>query len=171
MSPAAQSARLWAKIVIIGAYVLRRHELMSEYDYLLAWNLYVLAALGCLLVGFQLTSWLWRWLREPLRVVMAVLLFTPTLIDPAHGLYAPSIAVAALDLLFRTGNNLWMAATDLASFALIGAALYLVFVAIRWPLERRRAAQKAEHDAQLQQRLERIEAESSLVPHRREPRI
>lgn len=144
---------------------------MTEYDYLLAWNLYVLAALGCLLVGFALTSWLWRWLRESLRVLLAVLLFTPTLVDPGNGLYAPALAVAALDLLFRSGNNLWMAATDLASFALIGLALYLAFAALRLPFERRRSAQQEARSAQLQQRLARVEHEGDLVAQRREPRI
>jgi hypothetical protein len=41
---------------------------MTENDYTFAWGLAV-AALGCLLVGFKLTGWMWRWLREPLRVV------------------------------------------------------------------------------------------------------
>ena len=76
---------------------------MTEQDYLLAWTLYALAALGCLLVGFRITAWMWRALREPLRVLMAVLLCTPTLVDPARELQAPAIAIAALDLLFKTG--------------------------------------------------------------------
>ncbi|HBK50998.1 MAG TPA: MFS transporter, partial [Pseudomonas sp.] len=46
---------------------------MTENDYTFAWGLYAVAALGCLLVGFKLTGWMWRWLREPLRVVLAVL--------------------------------------------------------------------------------------------------
>ncbi len=124
---------------------------MTEQDYILAWTLYALAALGCLLVGFRITAWMWRALREPLRVLMAVLLCTPTLVDPARELQAPAIAIAALDLLFKTGSNLWLAVTDLAAFALIGFSLYLLFVAIRWPLERRRAeaaAARAEAEAQ-----------------------
>ena len=53
---------------------------MTEQDYLLAWGLYAIAALGCLLVWFRMTGWIWRWLREPLRVVVAVLLLTPTIV-------------------------------------------------------------------------------------------
>ena len=48
---------------------------MTEQDYLLAWALYAIAALGCLLVWVRMTGWIWRWLREPLRVIVAVLLF------------------------------------------------------------------------------------------------
>ena len=73
---------------------------MTEQDYLLAWGLYAIAALGCLLVWFRMTGWIWRWLREPLRVVVAVLLLTPTIVDPAKELFAPAIAITALDLLF-----------------------------------------------------------------------
>jgi len=116
---------------------------MTEQDYLLAWTLYGAAAVGCLLVGWRITGWMWRPLGEALRVLIAVLLGTPTLVDPARELYAPAIAVTALDLLFKTGSNLWLAVTDLAIFALIGFSLYLLFVALRWPLERRRAEARA----------------------------
>ena len=57
---------------------------MIENDYTFAWGLYAVAALGCLLVGFKLTGWMWRWLREPLRVILAVLLLTPTIVDPVR---------------------------------------------------------------------------------------
>ena len=62
---------------------------MFESDYSLAWALYGLAALGCLLFWFRVTRWMWRWLREPLRLIAAVLLFTPTIVDPAKELFAP----------------------------------------------------------------------------------
>lgn len=61
---------------------------MTENDYTFAWGLYAVAALGCLLVGFKLTGWMWRWLREPLRVVLAVLLLTPTIVDPVKDSFA-----------------------------------------------------------------------------------
>ena len=110
---------------------------MTENDYLLAWGLYAVAALGCLLVGFRLTGWMWRWLREPLRVVMAVLLLTPTIIDPVKESFAPAIAISALDVLFKVGNNAWRAASDLAMYGLIAFGLYFIFVLLRWPLEKR----------------------------------
>lgn len=109
---------------------------MIENDYLLAWSAYAVAALGCLLVWYRLTGWMWRYLREPLRLLVAVLLFSPTIVDPAKELFAPAIAVTALDLLFKVGNNAWRAVADLALYGLIAFALYLAFVAIRWPLER-----------------------------------
>lgn len=105
---------------------------MFESDYQLAWAVYLIGAVGCLAVGFVITGWMWRWLREVIRLVGAVLLFTPTLVDPERMLYAPAIAIAALDLLFATGNNVWQAASDLTIFAIVGFALYLVLVVLRW---------------------------------------
>ena len=115
---------------------------MTENDYLLAWGLYAFAALGCLLVWFRLTRWMWRWLREPLRVLIAVLLLTPTIIDPAKDIYAPAIAITALDLAFKVGNNAWRAISDLFMYGMIAFGIYLVFVAIRFPIERASNARK-----------------------------
>lgn len=130
---------------------------MTENDYLLAWGLYALAALGCLLVGFRLTGWMWRWLREPLRVIIAVLLFTPTIIDPVKESFAPAIAVSALDLLFKVGNNALRAASDLATYGLIAFVLYFLFVLVRWPLEKRSRERREKAEAA------RLEAEQEVV--------
>lgn len=116
---------------------------MNEHDYLLAWGAYAVAALGCLLVCFRATGWMWRWLREPVRLVVAVLLLTPTPVDPGRDLYAPAVAVTALDMVFKVGNNAWKAVSDLAMYGMIGFVLYLVFVAIRWPIERAIKARRA----------------------------
>ncbi|WP_220805089.1 MFS transporter [Pseudomonas sp. NCCP-436] len=110
--------------------------MMNENDYVLAWAAYGVAALGCLLVWMRMTRWMWRYLREPLRVLMAVLLLSPTIVDPARELFAPAIAVTAMDLLLKVGNNAWRAVADLALYGLIALGVYLVFVAVRWPIER-----------------------------------
>lgn len=109
---------------------------MTENDYLLAWGAYAVAAAGCLLVWFRLTRWMWRYLREPLRVLVAVLLFSPTIVDPVKELFAPAIAVTAMDLLFKVGNNAWRAVADLSIYCLAAFALYLLFVGARWLLQR-----------------------------------
>ena len=110
--------------------------MMNENDYLLAWAAYGFAALGCLLVWMRMTRWMWRYAREPLRVLVAVLLFSPTIVDPARELFAPAIAITAMDVLLKVGNNAWRAVADLTLYGLIAFAVYLVFVAIRWPIER-----------------------------------
>jgi hypothetical protein len=111
-------------------------DTMTENDYLIAWGLYAFAALGCLLVWMRMTRFMWRWLREPLRLLMAVLLFSPTIVDPVKEKVAPALAIAALDLLFKVGTNVWRAASDLLMYAMIAFGLYLVLVLIRIPVER-----------------------------------
>lgn len=108
---------------------------MTENDYLLAWSAYGIAALGCIVVWFLMTGWMWRWLREPLRLLVAVLLLTPTVVDPGKDALAPAIAITAMDLLLKVGDNAWRAVADLSSYAMLAFAVYLLFAAIRWPIE------------------------------------
>jgi len=120
---------------------------MTENDYTFAWGLYAVAALGCLLVAFKVTSWMWRWLREPLRVVLAVLLLTPTVVDPVKDSFAPAIAITALDVAFKVGNNAWRAVSDFAMYGMIAFGLYFLFVLLRWPLEKRARERRAQAEA------------------------
>ncbi len=120
---------------------------MTENDYLIAWGLYAFAAVGCLLVWMRMTRWMWRWLREPLRVLMVVLLFSPTIIDPVKEKFAPAIAITALDLAFKVGNNAWRAISELLMYAMIAFGLYLIFVLIRFPIERASNARKEQAEA------------------------
>lgn len=115
---------------------------MTENDYLIAWGLYAFAALGCLLVWMRLTRWMWRWLREPLRLLVAVLLFSPTIIDPVKEKFAPAVAITALDLMFKVGNNVWRAISDLVMYGMIVFGIYLAFALIRFPIERASNARK-----------------------------
>jgi hypothetical protein len=117
-------------------------DTMTENDYLIAWGFYAVAALGCLLVWMRMTRWMWRGLREPLRLLMAVLLFSPTIIDPVKEKFAPAVAITALDLLFKVGNNAWRAISDLLMYGMIAFGIYLIFVLVRWPLERASNARK-----------------------------
>ncbi len=120
---------------------------MTENDYLIAWGCYAFAALGCLLVWMRLTRWMWRWLREPLRVLMAVLLFSPTIIDPVKDKLAPAVAITALDVAFKVGNNAWRAVSDLFMYGMIAFGVYLLFVLIRWPIERSARERRQRNEA------------------------
>ena len=122
-------------------------DTMTENDYLIAWGLYAFAALGCLLVWMRLTRWMWRWLREPLRVLMAVLLLSPTIIDPVKEKYAPAVAITALDMAFKVGNNAWRAVSDLFMYGMIAFGVYLLFVLIRWPIERAAKERRQRNEA------------------------
>ncbi len=123
-------------------------DVMTENDYTIAWGLYAFAALGCLLVWFLATRWMWRYLREPLVVIVAVLLFTPTMIDATKEIYAPAVAITALDLLFKVGSNVWNALSDLAMYGMIALVVYVLFALIRWPLEKSWKARHPEKPVQ-----------------------
>lgn len=120
---------------------------MTENDYLIAWGIYAFAALGCLLVWFRLTRWMWRWLREPLRLLAAVAVCTPTAVDSSSAKLAPAIAIAALDILFKDTSHLWQTAPVLAMYAAIAMVVYVVFALLRWPVERSLRARRAEREA------------------------
>jgi len=150
--------------------------LIFANDYLLAWAAYGVAALGCLLVWFRMTRPLWRALREPLRLIVAVLLLTPTIVDPERELFAPAIAITALDMLFKVGDNAWRAVADLALYGLIAFALYALLAAIRWPIERRlrqRRAEGVEEDSRtLRERMQEDDAyPAERYTGRVEPRL
>jgi signal transduction histidine kinase len=137
---------------------------MTENDYYIAWGIYAFAALGCLLVWFRLTRWLWRWLREPLRVIAAAALCTPTVVDPAREQFAPALAITALDILFKVAGNAWRAVSDLAMYTVIALAIYVLFALVRWPIERSARARRAEKAAQAQRHAQLAEAQGSTVP-------
>ena len=62
------------------------------------------------------------------------------------------MAITALDLVLKVGNNAWRAISDLFMYTMIAFALYIVFVLIRWPIERAanaRRERKAAADAAL----------------------
>jgi hypothetical protein len=152
---------------------------MNEQDYLLAWGAYAIAALGCLLVWWRLTGWLWRYLREPLRLVMAVLLATPTIVDAGREQFAPAVAIVALDSLFKVGNSQLRALADLLMYGAIAAVLYLIFVCLRALVMRGRGAQAQtepdEDPRTLRERmhddLEPALSRQGAVGSRREPRL
>jgi branched-subunit amino acid ABC-type transport system permease component len=127
-----------------GLFAYLAMDTMTENDYL--------TALGCLLVWWRMTRWIWRWLREPLQLLMAVLLLSPTVVDPVKTQFAPAVAITALDLVLKVGNNAWRAVSDLFMYTMIAFGVYLVFVLIRWPIERAakaRRERKAAADAAL----------------------
>ena len=123
---------------------------MTENDYQLAWGIYAISALGCLLAWFYFTGWMWRYLREPLRVIAAIILFTPTVVDPARDFYAPAIAMTVMDLLFKVSNDAWRSVADLVMYGGMVFAVYFVFVVLRWLFTRnKRGATKTTNNRQI----------------------
>ncbi len=120
---------------------------MTENDYQLAWGIYAVSALGCLLAWFYFTSWM-------LRVLAAVMLFTPTVVDPARDLYAPAIAMTVMDLLFKVSNDAWRSVADLVMYGAMVFVVYLLFVVLRWLLSRKKVSAKAQAKRQSEKNVE-----------------
>lgn len=116
---------------------------MLTTDYQIAWGLYLVAALGCFWAWTVFTGWMWRYLREPLWLIAAVLLFTPTQVASGNDGFAPALAVASMDLLFKTNNAAWRALADLSMVGAGACIAYLVFVLLRWLWMRGRPKSKA----------------------------
>lgn len=109
---------------------------MNQQDYFILWSVYCIAAFILLLASIFFTGFLWRFLKEPIVLIVAILLFSPTLIDSAHNQYAPSIAVMAMDFLWDIGSHDVAIANKLTYHIEIALAVYFIFIiCIRWPVE------------------------------------
>lgn len=50
--------------------------------------------------------------------------------------------------MFKVGSNVWTAVSDLAMYGMFAFGAYLLFVLIRWPIERNRKARQPQPAAQ-----------------------
>ena len=136
-------------------FALKNSVLIGVASMSLATVLGTLAALGLNLADFRMKA-----------LLMAVLLFSPTIVDPVKTQFAPAVAITAMDLVLKVGNNAWRAVADLALYSLIALAVYLVFVAVRWPIERwwkgRKSEQVSEPDEDPRTLRERMEEDDDL---------
>ncbi len=80
--------------------------MLSANDYLIAWSTYLLSAAVLLITGWRLTSRMWSWVKDPLRVMAAVVLLTPASVDgdPAH--LAPAVVIVGFELLTAEDGGL-----------------------------------------------------------------
>lgn len=106
--------------------------MFNESEYQTMWMIY-LAAAGCAwLVWWKITSWIPLWyVREPLWLIAAVLLFTPVRVDPMESWLAPASMIYLLDTVLDTGDNEARMLGDLALAMGIALLAYLLFAAGR----------------------------------------
>ncbi|GGD08407.1 MFS transporter [Halopseudomonas salina] len=120
--------------------------MFNESEYETVWLVYLAAAACGWLVWWKMTSWIaWWFVREPLWVAMAVLLFTPVKVDPMGSAQAPGIIILLLDGILDTGDNEARMLGDISLVMGVALAVYIVFALlraawIRWrPVETRYA--------------------------------
>ncbi|MFN3579460.1 MAG: MFS transporter [Pseudomonas sp.] len=107
--------------------------MFNESEYQLTWMVYLGAAVCAWLVWWKMTAWIrWWFVREPLWLVMAVILFTPVRVDPMEPWLAPASIIWLLDTVLNTGDNQARMLGDLALALGVAVVAYLVFVGLRF---------------------------------------
>jgi hypothetical protein len=77
-------------------------DFIDNYQYVIAWVIYVLAGVGCCAVWWKITSFIGhRGWRELSRGIAVVLIFTPWYAGESAEFYAPAVVVLLLDLLLE----------------------------------------------------------------------
>lgn len=76
------------------------NDFPGDYEYQIAWSIYVVAGLGCCAVWWKITSYIRRggW-RDLSRGIVVVLIFTPWYAGEFQEFYAPAFVVLLMDLL------------------------------------------------------------------------
>ena len=76
--------------------------IVDHTDYIVAWLVYGLAAIGCCVFWWKLTSFIKHqgW-RDLFRGLMVVLIFTPWYAGDSPEFYAPAFVVLLLDVLLE----------------------------------------------------------------------
>lgn len=106
--------------------------MFNEAEYQTVWMVYLAAAVCCWLVWTQLTRWIgWWFVREPLWLVMAVLLFTPAPVKPLEPWLAPAAISWLLDVLLGTGADSSALLGQLALSMTLATLAYIGFVLLR----------------------------------------
>ncbi|MFT6466577.1 MAG: hypothetical protein ACJARL_003409 [Halopseudomonas sp.] len=106
--------------------------MFNESEYQMMWMIYLAAAACAWLVWWKMTSWIPLWyVREPLWLIMAILLFTPVRVDPMESWMAPATMIFLLDTVLDTGDNEARMLGDLALAMGLALLLYLLIAAGR----------------------------------------
>ena len=93
----------------------------------MAWSIYLLASAALLFVVWRVTRPVWGWLRDALRVVLAVVVLTPAAVDGTQEHLAPALFIVAYEFLTAPDGGLGplvgVRVLLIAGFAVLGAWL------------------------------------------------
>ncbi len=105
--------------------------MFSEVEYQTVWMIYLAAAVCGWLVWWRMTRLIgWWFIREPLQVIMAVLLFTPAQVDPLVPWLAPAFMIWLSDMLLNTGDNAGRMLGDLTLTMVVALVAYVGFACL-----------------------------------------
>lgn len=113
------------------------NRFIGEYQFLVAWAVYLAASLVFCVVWWRLTSLVgFSVLRQLFRGFALVIIYTPWFVSDAHDYLAPALVVVAMDVLLGSSPNGLAAA-----LALGGATLVMIIVlTARWLVSRKTLA-------------------------------
>ncbi len=119
-------------------------QMFNEAEYQLNWAVYLVAALLGWLVWWKMTRWIgWWFVREPLLVIMAVILFTPTRVDGELPWMAPGSIIWILDTFLDTGENQARVLGEMSLVMVLALLAWVGFAALRmgWRMWRQQRAE------------------------------
>lgn len=103
-------------------------ELVEQHEYVVAWIVYCLAGIGCMVVWWKITSRLpTRGVRDLLRGIAIILIFTPWYSGDGSDIFAPAFIVFIMDVFFDgAGGGIKSGAA-----LLVGIIMVLIFLVVR----------------------------------------
>lgn len=112
--------------------------MLTAQSYLLAWAVYLAAALGLLwLVRHWLAARVGAGLQVTLLLVLAALVLTPSLAHPDLQSYAPAAVVAIFDLLTQGSDSVLRSLEPMLLMLLLALGLGVLFVLLkRWVIRK-----------------------------------
>ncbi|CAM3507961.1 hypothetical protein [Parendozoicomonas haliclonae] len=139
---------------------------MTFTQYLIAWSVYILAAIGCLFVWWRMTRPLNPTFASWLRLIATVLVLTPGFTSQEMTWLSPGLLAIAYEFLSTGPEGLAMNGTILGG-TLAGALLIKLLFFRR---SFRRPAKQAD-EAQEHNKSDRASKASASQAERREPRL
>lgn len=108
---------------------------MLDNEYFIAWTIYGVAGIGCCVVWWKITSYVDnRLLRDMLRGLAIVVVFTPWYAGDVHRFYAPAIVILLLDVMLSGAKSGLKGGIAL----LVGTFVMLLILAVRQLRRQRR---------------------------------
>jgi hypothetical protein len=106
--------------------------MFNESEYEMVWMVYLAAAACGWLVWWKITSFIpWWFIREPLWLMMAVLLFTPVRVAPMEVAQAPATIILLFDTVLGSGDDQARMLGDLSLVMGLVLGAYIVFALLR----------------------------------------
>ncbi len=80
--------------------------MQTASDYIMAWSIYLLSSVAVMVVFWRVSSRIWAWLRDALRVILAVVVLTPASVDGTQEHLAPAAIVVLYEFLTAPDGGL-----------------------------------------------------------------